>query len=102
MHNAKHSPGPWVEQCTGEIVSADGSCVCDINLYGGSSEITEANTALVCAAPELADALEAVREWSIGNGVLPPRWTPVKVVMESALRSAGRLPVEAAEKAVEP
>jgi hypothetical protein len=50
----KHSPGPWVEENDGLITDADGNGVGDIYL----SE--DAN--LVCAAPELLEALKSLIE----------------------------------------
>lgn len=57
---ANHTPGPWVEEAEGEIVGADGTCVCDL-IRNHEDPQVRADLALICAAPELADALEAAQ-----------------------------------------
>jgi hypothetical protein len=59
----RHSPGPWVEENDGLITDADGNGVGDIYL----SE--DAN--LVCAAPDLLEACNAVGDW-LSSFSMPP------------------------------
>ena len=62
----KYTAGPWTENAC-EIQAQDGSAICEMLLrpedpganYPYSPE-TDANSRLICAAPELLDALETL------------------------------------------
>ena len=60
MSETKHTPGPWAHGgCV--VYGADGDSVADLSLNGRRHpNVTEANTRLVAAAPDLLDALEAL------------------------------------------
>lgn len=109
MSGAKHTPGPWTDgrEGSGDFISPavvvlgdTGACS---RCGGGPGEIfiKPADKKLIKAAPELADALEAVRASAqcgctlreIDSGHRTdcrlPHWLDVAA---EALRKAGRLP----------
>lgn len=58
-----HTPGPWVEDAC-EIKSKDGSSICEMfarseddDKWG--NDYADANSRLICAAPEMLEALKA-------------------------------------------
>jgi hypothetical protein len=62
MPLAPHSPAPW--SCHGDRVSAaNGDPVCDLlPPFPNDGQVFEANRHLICAAPDLLEALKAVRD----------------------------------------
>ena len=68
----KRTPGPWHTGGHGNtiIYAADGWAVADVKVYhnrhNGYGE-TQANARLIAAAPDLLDALEAVKAWDVSN-----------------------------------
>lgn len=67
MSAAKHTAGPWTRDRYGHVVSANGQHVLfrSVTIAASGSEerlaIAEANTDLATAAPELLEALQALR-----------------------------------------
>lgn len=59
----EHSPSPWTALETGLILDANGAVVVP-DVYGDEQEDKEANAALIAAAPELLEALRAIRTTS--------------------------------------
>lgn len=64
---SKHTPGPWTAQRDPGAVMADDWCI------GAGSQIdmvavcSERDARLIAAAPELLEALIAVRAWDVSN-----------------------------------
>jgi hypothetical protein len=58
-----HTAGPWYLSTTGRYVRYDGirgPNICDLEVFGGPPEEGKANANLICAAPDLLAACEAV------------------------------------------
>lgn len=59
MSETKHTPGPW-EAAGCVVYGSDGDSVADLSLNGRRHpDVTEANTRLTAAAPDLLEACEA-------------------------------------------
>lgn len=80
--NAKHTPGPWkVERGNQAIyVSAEGGAVARVF---PSDLSDDGNAQLIAAAPELLEALEAMREFCDSND-----WGSVPRHLERSIRDA--------------
>tara|TARA_Y100000004_G_C8821220_1_gene372008 strand:+ start:365 stop:670 length:306 start_codon:yes stop_codon:yes gene_type:complete len=69
MNKHKHTPGPWTENAC-EVQAPDGTSICEIFSRPNDSGINypyspeaDANSRLICAAPDLLAALESAVEW---------------------------------------
>lgn len=63
MKNQKHTPGPWTtEDCTdGIAIESGGKYIADVHYHiagAMSAQETQANAALIAAAPEMLEVLE--------------------------------------------
>ena len=63
-----HTPGPWVERDC-EIQAADGSAICEMLARPEDEEKwghhhADANSRLICAAPDLSAVVERLQEWA--------------------------------------
>lgn len=101
---AVHAPGPWLRSSSGSVMDRDGKVVrftAKFQDVGASGESDRAplNDKLAIAAPELADALEAVRSSAqcgcslreVDSGHRGDCWLPHWLqVAAAALRAAGR------------
>ena len=69
MSEAKHTPGQWNNDCSGNITHQDGQPIAFVNwtAYDAGQE----NARLIAAAPDLLDALRICATQSTG-----PDWTP--------------------------
>lgn len=86
----KHTAGPWsivenlVDGFTPDIVGqTPDDIVC--RLYGGQFEIVEANAALISAAPDLLQALEAISN-EFGN--TKPNFAKIGAIADAAIARA--------------
>jgi hypothetical protein len=84
---AEHSPAPWIEDevC---IVGGDGKAVCSLckdDEYWGidNDDVPDterarivANSRIICAAPELLEALRSIGEY-LGEGPPSTRWKAI-------------------------
>jgi len=66
-----HTPGPWVERDC-EIQAADGSAICEMLARPEDEpkwgrDHADANSRLICAAPELLEALKRTLSMAIGH-----------------------------------
>tara|TARA_R110002167_G_scaffold174992_1_gene374056 strand:+ start:45313 stop:45624 length:312 start_codon:yes stop_codon:yes gene_type:complete len=68
--NNEHTPGPWTERDC-EVQAADGSSICemlareeDVPKWG--RDHADANSRLICAAPDLLKALERTLGMALG------------------------------------
>ncbi len=66
---AVNTPGPWVENAC-EIQAPDGTPICemlsrpeDSGVNYPFAPVADANSRLICAAPDMLDALQEVRRW---------------------------------------
>jgi hypothetical protein len=96
----KHSPGPWSFEAKpisednptmfGTVTSADGKDVVYVTLTNGD---VKANTRLIAAAPQMADALQAMmrgseyRTTTLGDITLTG-WATIRMPDENALNLA--------------
>ena len=96
-----HTPGPWTENAC-EIQAEDGSPICEMLLRiedvdRFSSPASDANSRLICAAPDLLDALITTLELAVGHacdsrGITPAEcneWPWVKQARELIAKASG-------------
>lgn len=64
---AKHTPGPWYTRYNqiSSLTSSHGCTIanCNATQKGITDEEAEANAALISAAPDMLETLEAVLDW---------------------------------------
>lgn len=98
MSAAKHTPGPWSVGRAGPnkcpTVGDDHWLMVAMVVYGEPPHPTAANAKLIAAAPELADALEAILDRCTdgrneADGASLAEWADE---IRAALRKAGVLP----------
>ena len=98
-----HTPGPWTENAC-EIQAEDSSPICEMLArpddpgvrYPNSPE-ADANSRLICAAPDLLDALITTLELAVGHacdsrGITPAEcneWPWVKQARELIAKASG-------------
>ena len=78
---SKHTPGPWIQDKWGHVRQKNGPVVPfgAVTLAMSNNDEIRANDRLVCAAPDLLDALRDVISWVPGAGA----WhtdAPIKAV----------------------
>jgi hypothetical protein len=65
MSNFKGTPGPWETNCYGDLIGSDGQRVVfggdGFSIGSGRDEVWIANGILAKAAPDLLEALQALR-----------------------------------------
>ena len=81
--NAKHTPGPWNNDCSGNITHQDGQPIAFVNWT--AYDAGQANASLIAAAPDLLEALVAIDNalraaWS--NGSLPDSVIPAELAQQ--------------------
>ena len=93
---AKHTPGPWFALSGGNVTRNTGPHWAAAGIYiaqvDQKSMSCEANARLIAAAPELAEACQALI--SLVNGPMPINWNTVAdvhILARAALRKAGIL-----------
>jgi hypothetical protein len=72
----KGTNGEWMQDPEGDIVTNRGTIIA--YSYPTTDEVTEANTALICNAKELAKALDVMIQLfnaaCIGSGIVPDKY----------------------------
>lgn len=93
----KHTPGPWYSAITptsGTWVGSDPQCMIGIaRIFGDSDEETEANAALIAAAPDLLEALKALHSCHRAFSNDPEMWT----ALDDDARKQAEAAIEKAE-----
>ena len=108
MAETKHTPGPWVWSDYTQEVPADSVSACELISYGpedaaGSCSISSilaldeecsieaGNARLIAAAPELLEALRAIKtaaSMELALGGLHPSWEPIIIECNKAIAKA--------------
>ena len=61
---AKHTPGPWTLSKNGRYVRYGGKYgwnICDLDVFGGPLEESQANACLIAAVPDLLESCEELK-----------------------------------------
>ena len=89
MHT-KHTPGPWACPHGARVYGADSHLVAETSFEHRGTTETEANAALMSAAPEMLAALMGAIETADGTAGMSEAWwyAPARVAIARATGSA--------------